>query len=489
MRKSRCAAKWPPRHVLSRRAFLGGTAGVVGSTVLSGCQEVALREPTAPIRLDGPASKCVPTLMAAFVRRKGEYGMRWPGQVYDGKAARKMYTRKIRQTAEKLNMKLDLRPEPIYSGAEADAWVAQARDARPDGLLVVLLDRQQHAWPTANKAIDSGIPTVVFSPIGSSFTTNTSGPSAKSGCVIYSTDDFSQPAYGMKMIHARAKMRATRCIVLRGRTRRDRELADLGIKLRYVPARTYLDLYNATPETDEMRALAEEYLRGARKVVGATRQDVINGARGYVTARKILQSEGGDAITMDCLGALGRSKVSLPCLAWSRLNDEGVPAACEADLGAVATHTIVQYLFDRPGFQQDPVAETARRAIVGAHCTCATRLHGFARPREPFDMRHHHGERDAVPRTIWRVGQAVTSADILPAAKPKGSQMLISSGRVIDNVDVPPAGGCVVSVMVKFDGVDDVLTYPGFHQIFFYGEYRQQLVEFCRLCRIKPVVV
>ena len=489
MQESRCAAKCHGPHVLSRRVFLGGAAGIVGSAMLNGCEEVTLREPIAPIRLDGPASKCVPTLMVAFVRRKGEYGMWWPGQVYDGKAAREMYTRKIRQTAEKLNMKLALRPEPIYSNAEGDAWVGEAAAAKPDGLLVVLLDRQRHAWPTANKAIDSGIPTVVFSPIGSSFTTNTARPSAKSGCVIYSTDDFSQPAYGMKMIHAMAKMRATRCIVLRGRSRRDTELADLGIKLRYVPAKAFLDLYNATPETDEMRALAEEYLRNARKVVGASRQDAINGARGYVTARKLLQAEDGDAITMDCLGALGRSKVSLPCLAWSRLNDEGVPAACEADLGAVATHTIVQYLFDRPGFQQDPVAETARRAIVGAHCTCATRLNGFDRPREPFDIRHHHGERDAVPRTLWRVGQAVTSADVLPGKQPKGSQMLISSGRVLENVNVPPAGGCVVSVMVKFDGVNDVLTYPGFHQIFFYGDYKQQLVEFCRLCRIEPVVV
>lgn len=489
MHRNRCAAKCSCHALLSRRTFLGAAAGAAGTSLLAGCGQAALRQPILPIRLNGPASKCVPTVKAAFVRRRGEYGMRWPGQVYDGKAARKMYTEKIVRAAKALNMKLDLRPEPIYSHAEAGAWVAKAVAAKPDGLLVVLLDRQEHAWPTANKAIDSGIPTVIFSPVGSSFTTNTAKPSAKTGCVIYSTDDFRQVAYGLKMLGARAKMRATRCLVLKGKSRRDTQLGDLGIKLRYLPARKFLDVYNATSETSEVLAIADEYLRGARKVVGATRQDAINGARAYITARKLLQAEQADAITMDCLGALGKSKVSLPCLAWSRMNDEGVPAACEADLGAVATHTIVQYLFDRPGFQQDPVAETARRAIIGAHCTCATRLNGFDQPAEPFDLRHHHGERDAVPRTLWRIGQAVTSADVLPGAKRKPTKMIISSGRVLENVNVPPAGGCVVSVMVKFDGVENVLAYPGFHQIFFYGNYKQKLVEFCRLCRIEPVVV
>ena len=67
--------------------------------------------------------------------------------------------------------------------------------------------------------------------------------------------------------------------------------------------------------------------------------------------------------------------------------------------------------------------------------------------------------------------------------------MIISAGEVLKNIDVPPAGGCVVSVMVKFDGVTDVLAYPGFHQIFFYGDFKEQLVQFCRLFEIDPMVV
>jgi len=491
MRNSRCPAHCTRCGDLSRRQFLVG-ASAASAALLGGGRLLAGAAggpETQPAAAAGPASKCSPKIKACFVRRKGDYGMRWPGAVYDGKAARKKYTTLIEQTARALNVKLDLRSEPIYSSAEGSAWVAEAVEQKPDGLLVVLLDRQQHAWPTANKAIDTKLPTVVFSPVGSSFTTNTARPSQKANAFICSTDDFREVAYGLRMLRAAPKLRATRCLVLRGNRRAEREMAHLGIQLRYVPARTFLDEYRKTPESKEVLAIADDYIRRARRQKGATRQDVINGVKSYVVARELLRREQADAITMDCLGALGRSKVSLPCIAWSRMNDEGIPAACEADLGAVASHTIVQYLFDRPGFQQDPVAETAREAIIGAHCTCATRLKGFSQPPEPFDLVHHHGMRDAVPRTIWRVGQRVTSVDVLPGRGEMPTKMLIGVGEVLENVDVPPAGGCVVSVMVKFDNAKDVLAWPGFHQVFFYGDHSRHLVAFCRMVGIEPVVV
>ena len=493
MISGRCPLYCDGRATVTRRDFLHGSAAfLAGASLVSGCASLWQRSaPVRPIHPCGPASKYVPSVKAAFVRRKEDYGILWPGAVYDGEAARAKYTTQLDQAAQKLGVKVDLRPEPIYSAAEADAWLAEAKAARVDGLMLLLLDRQQHAWPTAQKAVDTGIPTVIFSPLGTSFTTNTVQLANKPGCVIYSTDDFRQAAFGLKMLKAGAKIRHTRCVVLVGNRRFDSSMADLGIVLRYVPAKTFLDEYRATPDTDEILAMAEEYIGRARRRRGATRQDVINGIRSYVVAQNILQREECDAITMDCLGVLGKTEVSLPCIAWSRMNDDGIPAACEADLGAVASHVIVQYLFDRPGFQQDPVADTVHSAIIGAHCSCPTRLNGFEKPPEPFDIVHHHGNRDAVPRTLWRKGQRVTILDVLPRDENAGrkTKLLISAGTVLDNIDVPPSGGCVVSVRVKFDGDQPVLSFPGFHQIFFYGDYKRHLVEFCRLFGLESQVV
>jgi len=494
MASGKCPLHCNCNHISTRREFLRNSAGLFAGTVLlPGCLSAAKKPMVTenPIRACGPASKYVPTIKAAFVRRKEDYGMLWPGAVYDGQAARSKYTAQLIQAADTLSIKLDLRPEPIYNAAEADSWLSEAGAAKVDGLILLLLDRQQHAWPTAAKSVDTGIPTVIFSPVGSSFTTNTINLADRPGCVIYSTDDFSQPVYGLKMLKAGARIRRARCVVIKGSERFDSTMADLGITLRHVPANTFIGEYNRTPDSKEILAMANDYIRQARRVTGATRQDVINGLKSYWVAGKILEKESADAITMDCLGALGKIKVSLPCIAWSRMNDDGIPAACEADYGAVASHIVVQYLFDRPGFQQDPVADTANNAIIGAHCSCPTRLNGFGQQPEPFDIRHQHGNRDAVPRTIWRKGQRVTCLDVLAPGERQNAktELLISAGTVVDNVSVPPAGGCVVSVRVKFDGDQKVLSFPGFHQIFFYGDYKQHLVEFCQLFGLKAQLV
>ena len=111
--------------------------------------------------------------------------------------------------------------------------------------------------------------------------------------------------------------------------------------------------------------------------------------------------------------------------------------------------------------------------MLGSHCSYPTKLTGLT-PSEPFDITHHHGNRDAVPRTIWKVGQQITCIDFLPSEGDRGvyeeesvserSQMLISTGSLVENKSVPPSGGCVVSVKVKFDGGHEVLTFqPNIH--------------------------
>lgn len=124
-------------------------------------------------------------------------------------------------------------------------------------------------------------------------------------------------------------------------------------------------------------------------------------------------------------------------------------------------------------------------ATICAHCSCPTRLNGFDAPPEPFDIKHHHGNRDAVPRTIWREGQRITCLDLLLAEQTADAEarstLLVSTGTVLKNLEVPPAGGCVVSVLAKMDGDQNVLSFPGFHQLFLYGDYKRECRNFCQL--------
>jgi hypothetical protein len=489
MKKNRCPADCHCSG--SRREFIRKSAILAAGTITLNSLKAFPYQGDKGIpsfRGYGPAGSYIPVIKAAFVRRREEYGMRWPGAVYDGEAALKSYTEKTRKASEDLGISADIRPSPIHSLQEADSWLAEAKTAGADGLLLILLDRQEHAWPTAEKSAASGIPCVIFSPLGTSFTTNTINLADKPGCVIYSTNNFDQAVYGLKMLKAGARMKRSRCVVIEGEERRNSLLtADTGITLQYVPADTFINIYREIPVNDEITGMADDYIRMARDIRLANRQDVINGIKSYLVAGRILEEEKADAISMDCLGALGNIDVSLPCISWSRMNDEGIPAACEADTGAIASQMMVQYLFDRPGFQQDPVADTADDTLIGAHCSCPTRLRGFDGEPEPFELIHHHGNRDAVPRPIWSEGERITLMDFLP--DDTRSRMIISSGTVVDNIDVPPSGGCVVSVKYKMDTPQNVLSFPGMHQLFFYGNYSRHLKEFCQLFNFEAMVV
>ena len=89
----------------------------------------------------------------------------------------------------------------------------------------------------------------------------------------------------------------------------------------------------------------------------------------------------------------------------------------------------------------------------------------------------------------WKVGQRVTVASVMVRTGETNPPMVISAGTVKENISVPPAGGCVVSVALQLDGVTDLLDYPGFHQIFFYGDYQDQMKDFCQLCGFKARVI
>ena len=81
--------------------------------------------------------------------------------------------------------------------------------------------------------------------------------------------------------------------------------------------------------------------------------EIEKSGRMYVAMRNLMDQYQSKAITMDCLGALGHTSVSLPCIAWSRMLDDGIPAACEADLGACIKSAARIMMF--PSFEGEPM--------------------------------------------------------------------------------------------------------------------------------------
>lgn len=111
-----------------------------------------------------------------------------------------------------------------------------------------------------------------------------------------------------------------------------------------------------------------------------------------------------------------------------------------------------------------------------------------------------------MPETVWREGYERT--EVSPAVRKvaeaclQGAQRLagpteedvmngvrcyVAARRLLE-AEIPPAGGCVVAPMVRLDGGFDVLDVPGHHQLLFYGNRRRELLAFCNLFGIQPIL-
>ena len=295
------------------------------------------------------------------------------------------------------------------------------------------------------------------------------------------------------MIKARAKLREMRYLKLTGNARRDSRLPFWGSHVRNLPLSLWHEQFTKKKvKVDaEVRAIAEFYLRSAQRVCGPSEKAMLDSALCCLAARNILEQEQGDAFTMDCGSAasgLTMPYSAAPCIAYSRMLDDGVPAICEQDMSSGICMALSQFLFDRPGFLHNLSWDTScpnGGCIVSSHCTGPLRLSGTSRKHERFEVRFHHGKVDASPVALWPKGQRVTNID----AKPNEARMSIVTGTVVDNPD-PADGGCAVVVKWKPDGNFDALKYPfvhGHHHLLFYGDYKKELLDFCHLFKIEAI--
>jgi len=423
------------------------------------------------------------TSVTGVVLRQREYWMGWPGAAYPVDKYEKEYPEKAVKIGDEIGISVKF-TETIYDEEGATKLLELLKANPPDGVLIIPLSMGM--WGLVDKITNMGIPSVVFASIGTAFTGHMSGRSRKRGVYFISSLDFQEVRTGLKMIDTKKKLTEDRVLILRGDAEEpaDTVVKQIGIKVRTVGRQKVVKAYEKVGETDEVKKIAEEYMNNAQKTVEPIRQDVINAAKMYVTCKNLLAEYEATAITIDCLGLIGLRLINTtPCMAFSRLNDDATPAACEADSDAILTMLLIKHMFGKPSFMNDPVPETVRNILIAAHCTSPTKLDGYRAKTEPYILRSHSESNIGVSmQVLWREGQDIT------LAKFQGpTRMIIGSGTVIGNVDTPPAGGCRTSVEVKMKEIKDVRNIKGFHQLLMYGDHVRELKGLCQLLGIEVI--
>jgi hypothetical protein len=468
---------------IGRRDFLttvGLSALAVKSATMGLAAEVAAAVPK-------PASK--PRVRAVFCRPETDsYWMGWPGASYNIKERQADYTKRMTDAAKAEGVDLQVTAEPITDAAGMNVFLEECKAAPPDGVVVTVMSLNS-GWKETNRFVAERppeIPTIVFSPMGTSFTGHLQGTRNKPKTLVAATQDLNWLAEGIHLFKTIGDMKASRLCIVNGNKTEDKVLEVIGTTLHYIPLARWEEELKKAGQTDEMKQLAAQFTKQADAVREPNVQDIFNSAQNYFVAKQIMADEKCDGISLNCLGLVGSRRIACPpCMAWLQLNDEGSVGCCECDWNAAISLRLCALLTGKPGFMQDPCPNTVAGTLMGAHCSSPTKLRGFDKDPEPLILRNHSESAIGVsPQVIWPLGEPAT------VMKFEGPQkIIVGTGKVVSNIDTPPAGGCRTSVELEMDDTDDPRDCKGFHQLFIHGNLARTFKNYSELAGIEVTPV
>ena len=421
----------------------------------------------------------------------------WPGKTFDAEGHQAEYTKTLRRFAEELGLRIDIEPAPVDTPDQLSRFISAVQGESPDGLLLIPFKKShlEHIL----KVLDAvRLPSMVFATMGVLLNPHVRQLDGYAHAYrVNSFENLDAVRQGLKMIQTRRRMKDATLVDITDRSRGEQRVPHLGTRVVTVPLQDFYDLFERTGRTAEVNALARRYLREAVQMVEPDENDVYEAAKCYFVLKQIVEREQADAVMMTCLPGARVDAVMMdclpglqhphqhvpPCMGFMDLRDEGIPAGCESDLDATLTMMLLQYLFDKPGFQHNPSSDTEKNLYFGAHCTAPSRMNGPDQPAERYALRSHaEAGWGCVPQVFFPVGRKVTFAKYHSREDPP--EMVIYSGTLAGCSPNPPCGGCRTNMLIRLDELADASQVKSHHLCLCYGEHAAHLRAFCRLAGV-----
>jgi hypothetical protein len=468
-----------------RRDFLAAVGATLGGLVFASLKAQGGESAAAPPKTE----KAGATVRVAFLYPPsktfaGPDGWwSWPGNDFDAEARQKQYLDALREMEKKLGLKIIADGRPIADNKDAARLAQEIRDARPDGLLLIMfynrsLSQADLLLAAADKV---GIPTVFFIGLGVKHG-SVEGYCRRPGVYfIQSLDNLDAIEAGLRMINARRIMSQTRLLSINeAKEPSEGREAFFGIAVRVIPFARYAEEFGKAAIGEDARAFIARFTGGAREQRGITPEALENAARAHLALKTLLADEQADGLTMNCL----RRGMLKPCMSFAALNSQLIPAACENDLAAAYTQLLGQLLTGRPGFQHNPCYDTERNQYYASHCTCATKMYGPDGPDLPYLLRRfaHTNEGSCAIQVFWKQGDPVTMLRYYPGKEPA---LDVYAGKVAGSHAMPPAGGCTTNVAIEIADRPDACTVRGHHNLVFCGDFARRFRLFAQLHKMR----
>lgn len=257
----------------------------------------------------------------------------------------------------------------------------------------------------------------------------------------------------------------------------------LGMEVKYIKSAEVIRRWKDI-EKQRAKIVAEKWVKDAEKVIEPKEDDFIAVARLYLTMKDFLKEKGAQAITM----AYGDDPLPVPCFAYTNLRDEGIPAACEADIVSLLLMIILHHLADKPSFMGNIFTDKNDRIITLSHCVAPRKMAGYNTFPLPYVLRDQHWGEFVGSLSAFigmDIGQEVTVCRLSGNLE----NMLVTKGKIVACRDL--AGYCRVTVTIEIDASTRkfIDKTSGNHHVMVYGDYREELRELNELFDIATMEI
>ena len=259
-----------------------------------------------------------------------------------------------------------------------------------------------------------------------------------------------------------------------------------GVRIQFRPLEELAALYKEVDAKDAVREM-EQWKREATEVIGVSDETIVDACRLYVLLRSIVEKEELSAVSIDCLGfTLSPNPVlPYPCLAFARLRDEGVTAACEADVCGMLSSMFLEEISRKPSFMCNLMSvDPLYSKIVVSHCVAPLKLNGLDAAQMRYKLHTYHGSgRGAVPEVEFPLRGQVLTGGFSKALKSFALWPGRIESQVMDTDHAPSRSGpvnnvCANTMDVKIKDTDRFLqNIPGLHQIMVLGNYTRAVED------------
>jgi L-fucose isomerase-like protein len=235
----------------------------------------------------------------------------------------------------------------------------------------------------------------------------------------------------------------------------------------------------------KVKQLAEQWMKEAQDIGEPSIKDVAESASLYLAVKSMLEETKANAMTINCLELMHRLNLPAPCYALSKLQDEGITAACEADITSLLSMMTLSYLAEKPALMGNIVsANPKNNVIMVSHCVVPTKMMGSNQPSSPYILRDYHGSKTGVTAHVdLPLGQEVTVARLSRTL----DKLLLLSGEIIGCRETVT---CRTTISIKTNDARKFIDYAfGNHHAVVYGNHIKQATSLAKALGIEALEI